>query len=67
MSCESTETIPTVASTSDSSNKWSPNYGYGGSMKVEIKSFDEKINFWLMAKADAWRSYSTKIASCLRR
>jgi hypothetical protein len=32
---------------SDSSKKWNPNYGFGSSMKVEIKSFDKKINFGL--------------------
>jgi hypothetical protein len=31
----------------ENSKKWSPNYGSGGSMKVEIKPFDEKINFGL--------------------
>jgi hypothetical protein len=40
-----TETNPEV--TSENSKKWSPNYGSGGSMKVEIKPFDEKINFGL--------------------
>jgi hypothetical protein len=34
-------------SSSDSSKKWNPNYGSGSSMKIEIKSFDEKINFGL--------------------
>jgi hypothetical protein len=47
MSRVSTETDPEVTSTNDSSKKWSPNYGSGGSMKVEIKPFDEKINFGL--------------------
>jgi hypothetical protein len=41
----SRETNPEV--TSENSKKWSPNYGSGGSMKVEIKPFDEKINFGL--------------------
>jgi hypothetical protein len=40
-------TNPEVPSTSENSKKWSPNYGSGGSMKVEIKPFDEKINFGL--------------------
>jgi hypothetical protein len=43
----SRETNPEDASTSENSKKWSPNYGSGGSMKVEIKPFDEKINFGL--------------------
>jgi hypothetical protein len=43
----SRETNPEVPSTSENSKKWSPNYGSGGSMKVEIKPFDEKINFGL--------------------
>jgi hypothetical protein len=41
----SRETNPEV--TPENSKKWSPNYGSGGSMKVEIKPFDEKINFGL--------------------
>jgi hypothetical protein len=41
----SRETNPEV--TPENSKKWSPNYGFGGSMKVEIKPFDEKINFGL--------------------
>jgi hypothetical protein len=40
-------TNPEVPSTSENSKTWSPNYGSGGSMKVEIKPFDEKINFGL--------------------
>jgi hypothetical protein len=43
----SRETNPEVTSMSENSKKWSPNYGSGGSMKVEIKPFDEKINFGL--------------------
>ena len=38
---------PEGTSSSDSSKKWNPNYGSGSSMKIEIKSFDEKINFGL--------------------
>ena len=34
-------------STSGGSKKWDPSYGSGGSMKFEIKPFDEKINFGL--------------------
>jgi hypothetical protein len=47
MSRESTQPIPKVVSVSDSSKKWSPNYGSDWSMKVEMKPFDEKINFGL--------------------
>jgi hypothetical protein len=43
----SRETNPEDTSMSENSKKWSPNYGSGGSMKVEIKPFDEKINFGL--------------------
>jgi anti-sigma factor ChrR (cupin superfamily) len=36
-----------ATSLSDSSKKWNPSYGSRSSMKIEIKSFDEKINFGL--------------------
>ena len=38
---------PEGTSLSDSLKKWNPNYGSRSSMKIEIKSFDEKINFGL--------------------
>ena len=38
---------PEGTSLSDSLKKWNPNYGSRSSMKIEIKSFGEKINFGL--------------------
>jgi hypothetical protein len=47
MSSETPKSDPEVIFTSENRKKWIPNYGSGGSIKIEIKPFDEKINFGL--------------------
>ena len=44
---ENVESTRESTSTSGGSKRWDPSYGSSGSMKTDMKAFDEKINFGL--------------------